>query len=266
MLSGLIVYSKTDKDKNTWFIEKCINNLSKKGISLVFAYEDDALTHIENNHIDFVIYRARNYRVLETIEKQGIRTFNTSLVNKIANDKYLTSQFLKEHNISCVPSDLSFEHLSLPFVMKSVDGHGGQEVYLINRLEDINHYKKPNKKYIFQRFFKNSGDLRLYLLNKKVIGAVLRNNKQDFRSNFSLGGDAINYKPEQEIVDTAIKIAHLLNADYIGVDFLKTENGWLVNEIEDPVGARMLYKASGVDAVTLFTDYIYCALNNKSSF
>ena len=43
MQSGLIVYSKIDKDKNSWFINKCIENLANKGVSLVFFDEDEVL-------------------------------------------------------------------------------------------------------------------------------------------------------------------------------------------------------------------------------
>ena len=96
----------------------------------------------------------------------------------------------------------------------------------------------------------------MYVLNKKVIGAVLRHNDTDYRSNFSLGGEVEKYQPEEELIKKAIKIATLLNADYIGVDFLKVGDQWLVNEIEDPVGARMLFKTSGIDVSVLLTDYI----------
>lgn len=260
MLSGLIVYSKNDKDKNIWFINSCIEKLSSKGLSLIYKDEDDVLEYAKNNHVDFVIYRARDYQLVEKLEALNIRCFNNSLTNKIANNKYLTYQYLLKQNIKSLESFETFNKLSYPLVMKSVDGHGGQDVFLIKKEEDIAKYQKPGKQYIFQEFYKNNGDLRLYVLNKKVIGAVLRNNDSDFRSNFSLGGEVKAYEPEQELVDTAIEIAKSLNADYIGVDFLRAGDKWLVNEIEDPVGARMLYKASGIDAISLFIEYIYTSL------
>lgn len=266
MLSGLIVYSKTDKDKNDWFINTCVEKLSEKGLSLLYKDEDKVLDYVEQHRIDFVIYRSRNYQLVEKLESLGIKCFNNSLTNKTANNKYLSYQFLQKQNMSCLESYKDFKNLSLPFVMKSVDGHGGQEVFLINKIDDINRYKKVNKDYIYQEFYKNDCDLRLYVLNKKVIGAVIRNNPSDFRSNFSLGGEVKTYKPEQEIVDLAIKVSELLDADYVGVDFLKVNGQWRINEIEDPVGARMLYKASGIDAVSLFIEYIYASLNKKSSF
>ena len=63
--------------------------------------------------------------------------------------------------------------------------------------------------------------------------------------------------------DIAIKISEILDADYIGVDFIIYDKGFVVNEIEDPVGARMLLKANGVDAVSLFIKHIKNALLNN---
>ena len=261
MLSGLIVYSPIDKEKNTWFIDKCIERFASKGVSLLYVDEDQVLNYTKDHQVDFVLYRARNYRLLEELENKGIRCFNNSLTNKTANDKSLTYKFLKSHQIECLSSSLLPEGIGqYPMIMKSVDGHGGQEVYLLNSKEDVKHYQKADKEYLYQKYYPNDGDLRLYVLNKRVIGSVLRHNSADYRSNFSLGGEVKVYQPEKEIVETALKIANLLKADYIGVDFLKVDNHWLVNEIEDPVGARMLYKTMGLDITNLLIDYIFSTL------
>ena len=262
MLSGLIVYSPVDKDKNTWFINRCIENLARKGVSLIYQDEDDVLAYLKNNKIDFVIYRARNYQLIEVLEARGIRCFNNALTNKTANDKYLAYQFFIKNSITCIPSFLFFDEVGvLPTIMKSIDGHGGNDVFLLDAKEEAILYQKPNKTYIYQPYLKNEGDLRLYVLNKKVVGAVLRHNNANFRSNFSLGGDVKAYEPDRELIKTAESIARLLDADYIGVDFLKVNDKWLANEIEDPVGARMLYKAKGIDASILLCDYIFDSLN-----
>ena len=266
MLSGLIVYSKVDGDKNTWFIETCQKRLFAHEGVLLYKDENEVLDYVKKNHVDFVIYRARNFHIVEQLESLGIKCFNNSLTNKVANNKYLTYQFLTNLNIPCLKSNLSNDKLQYPFVMKSIDGHGGNEVFLINEKSEISKHQLSSKNYIYQEFYENDGDLRLYVLNKKVFGAVLRKNKNDFRSNFSLGGEVLSIKPEQEIVDTAIKIASALEADYIGVDFLKVKGEWLVNEIEDPVGARMLYKACGIDAATLFSDYVFYTPKKKQTF
>ena len=261
MISGLIVYSQTDREKNTWFINKCINVLADKGISLLYKEEKEVLDYVNGHKVDFVIYRARDYHLVETLETKGIRCFNNALTNKTANDKYLTYQFLKKHNIPCLDSFLSFEEvMKTPLIMKSVDGHGGQEVFLVNSKEEADRIANSLKKrMIYQELCNNHEDLRLYVLNKKVVGAVLRNNPSDYRSNYSLGGQVKAYQPEQEIVDIAESIANLLDADFIGVDFIKNKK-WCLNEIEDPVGSRMLYQTIQIDIIAQFANYIASCL------
>ena len=264
MISGLIVYSKIDKEKNAWFIKSMIDSLNKKGVSLIYLDENALLEYVDHNKIDFVIYRSRNYELVEELEKRGIRCFNNSLTNKIANDKLLTYQYLTAKGILCLPSFASLEEINeYPTIMKSLNGHGGQEVYLLKAKEDEKTYRKPNKRYLYQKYYPNDGDLRLYVLDKQVIGAVLRKNNNDYRNNFSLGAEVTSYQPEENLIQISLKVASLLNADYVGIDFLKVDGQWLLNEIEDPVGARMLYKASGIDASELLSDYIYRTLTNK---
>lgn len=263
MISGLIVYNKVDQDKNSWFVKKCLDGLNDGLFSLIFIEENAVLDYLKDHEVDYVIYRARNDKLLEEIERRGIRCFNNHLTNKTANNKYLTYEFLKENNIPCLESSLNIDDIdSYPIVMKSVDGHGGQEVNLVNSKEEaLNIKTMNNKQFIYQRYIHNKGDMRLYVLNHQVIAAVIRNNKQDFRSNFSLGGSFSIVEPSQEIKETAIKISKLLNADYIGVDFLKIGNTYLVNEIEDPVGARMLYQTSDIDIISLFIKRIKDVMN-----
>ena len=257
MISGLIIYSKNDKEKNTWFVDACIQQFANKGVSLVCVDEKEVRNQVGINSYSFAIYRGRDYKIVEFLENKGIKCFNNSLTNRIANNKFLSFKFLSKENIPVIPTFSSLEEVcEFPLVMKSVDGHGGQEVYLINSKEEAETFKKKNKRYVYQKYYPNEGDLRLYVLNKRVIGAVYRHSKNDFRSNFSLGGEVTAYKPEKEIVNVAIKVASLLNADYIGVDFIKANDKWLINEIEDPVGARMLYKTSNIDVVELLVNYI----------
>ena len=59
---------------------------------------------------------------------------------------------------------------------------------------------------------------------------------------------------EQELVQ---KIIDLFNFDMVGIDFILDDNGNLVfNEIEDVVGARMLYQCSDIDIVKEYLSYI----------
>ena len=260
MKKGLIIYNEYDKKLNEWFVECCLKALNDDEFSLFYKEENEVIDYINSNQIDFVIFRCRNYSLLNEIEKRGIRCFNNTKTNSLANDKYRTYLFFKEYGFPCLETSLDSKDISFPLVMKSLDGHGGKEVYLINFKNEL---KQSDKGFIYQKFLPNKGDVRLYVLNKKIIGAVKRSSDKDFRSNFSLGGEVEEYIPSKEMKDIAIKISEILDADYIGVDFIIYDKGFIVNEIEDPVGARMLLKANGVDAVSLLIKHIKNALSNN---
>ena len=258
MKSGLIIYNKSDYQRNVWFVDKVINEFEKINVSLLFIEENDAVDYLKSNKVDFVIYRARNWEIPKQIEEAGIRCFNNSFTNHLSNDKSLTYKLLEKNGIPCIRSFASLDDIDeFPCIMKSIDGHGGKEVFLINsksEAKDIS--SKYNKTFVFQKYYKNSGDVRLYLLDKKVVAGVLRHNDKDFRSNYSLGGEVSTFVPPVEMQNIAENISQITDADFIGVDFLVTNGCYLVNEIEDPVGSRMLYKTSKIDIVSLFVLYI----------
>ncbi|NLB48601.1 MAG: alpha-L-glutamate ligase, partial [Erysipelotrichia bacterium] len=86
--------------------------------------------------------------------------------------------------------------------------------------------------------------------------SISRTNTKDFRHNYSLGGRVALFQPSEKLIQEAEAIAHHLNADYIGVDVLLVNEHHLFNEIEDPVGARMVYQVSDIDIISLFITFI----------
>ena len=263
MINGLIVYNSVDQDKNKWFIDKCIKECNDDKFSLFYKEENEVLSYLESHKIDFVIYRARNSQLLRLLEQKGIKCFNNALTNKTANDKYATYLLCKEQGINCLETLLDNPGcLAFPLIMKSLAGHGGQEVYLINsEQERLEILKKSQKHFIYQRYLPDCQDVRVYILNHQVVATVERKNSKDYRSNFSLGGDVKAYEPSPEMVDIAVKVSKLLGATYIGVDFLINGNNIYLNEIEDPVGARMLYKTTDIDIINLFIKQIKSQLS-----
>ena len=257
MISGLIVYNGYDAKCNRFFINKCLELLNNEDFSLKYVDEEKLLEHVSSNKVDFVIYRGRNYLLLEELENRGIKTFNNVLTNKTANDKYLTYEFLKENNLPNIETYL--EPKSFPCIMKSVSGHGGQEVFLVKDLEQVSQIKceHSNLKFVYQDFLENDGDVRIYVLNKKVMVSIKRKSQVDYRNNYSLGGEVELFEPSQEMVVSAIKVAALLKADFIGVDFLLTKEGYKIIELEDPVGSRMVYKLKPeLDIIKQYVEHI----------
>lgn len=257
MISGLIVYNGYDAKCNRFFINKCLELLNDETFSLKYVDEEKILEYVTNNKVDFVIYRGRNYRLLDELEENGIRSFNNVLTNRVANDKYLTYKLLKEENLPYIETYL--EPKSFPCIMKSVSGHGGQEVFLVKSVDEVNQIKveHPELKFIYQNFLDNNGDVRIYVLNQKVVVSIKRKSQVDYRNNYSLGGEVELFEPSQEMVESAIKVASLLKADFIGVDFLLTKEGYKIIELEDPVGSRMVYKLKPeLDIIKQYVEHI----------
>ena len=85
----------------------------------------------------------------------------------------------------------------------------------------------------------------------------------DFRANVSLGAKPRVVVPPQTVLEDAIKVAKLLNSDFIGVDFLLTDDGYIINEIEDVVGMRSVYKLTDIDPFKEYLIFILKCLDRS---
>ena len=52
------------------------------------------------------------------------------------------------------------------------------------------------------------------------------------------------------------KIIDIFDIDYAGIDFLVDNGNLIFNEIEDTVGARMVYAKTDIDIINLYCEYI----------
>ena len=62
------------------------------------------------------------------------------------------------------------------------------------------------------------------------------------------------------MIKTINKLREALDFDFVGVDFIRHDGRWVLNEIEDVVGTRMIYALTDIDAADKYIDYI---LKNK---
>ena len=111
---------------------------------------------------------------------------------------------------------------------------------------------------VIQPFVKGAGkDVRVYVLGEEILACVCRTATSGFKSNFSLGGSVELYElsgKERQLVE---KIISQFSFGLVGIDFLIDENGeFLFNEIEDVVGARMLYQLTDINLVGKYLEFI----------
>lgn len=240
-MSGILIYTQQEAERNTFAIEKFKDNLN---VELVDEnYRGKA---------DFVINRTNDCRIGEFYENRGIRVFNPSSLSKLANNKQLCYEFMNSNGIPILPVN----YMSVPVVKKKIDGHGGTQVYMLNESEPF------EEGYVYQKPCDTPGkDLRVWVIGGKIILAILRESKTDFRSNYCLGGSAMPYILNLKEINLINKIISLIDSDYIGIDFLFHKGNLVFNEIEDTVGARMVYDKTDIDILKLYCDYIKGEIN-----
>lgn len=243
-MRGFVYYSQTDVKRNRLFIDDLLKEAKKIGIQLQLLIDDE----MPDLDADFVLFRGRDFERMKTFEKAGLLVINRSEVNRIANHKLRTYELASLLGVPTVPTkkiQSAADIQTYPAIIKTVNGHGGHEVFFCATKEKAeNILKKHNNQELIAQPFIESGarDVRVFVLGNEVIGAVKRTGNDSFKSNFTLGGTIEKFTLSAIQEKNALTIAKALKSDYIGIDFLLLPDGsWLLNEIEDPVGARSLY-------------------------
>jgi len=257
-MKGYVYYSKDESVRNYKFIEDLVHEAELAGIDLQLIVDDEQ----PDSHADFILFRDRNPEKAKTFEQQGFRVINRAEVNRIANDKWLTYELALLLGIPTVPTKLVTlveDIAQYPIVLKTVDGHGGTEVELCKDSFAAFKFLTAHKlrKIIAQPYIKTSAqDVRVFVIGEEVVGAVKRTGNGSFKSNYTLGGSVEKYTLSSWQEKESITIAKALKSDYIGIDFLLLPDGrWVLNEIEDPVGARSLYATHGFSVAKLVMAY-----------
>ena len=236
-MKPILIYSKEEAKRNKFAAEKICSLL---GAELKEPdYKGDA---------SFVINRTNDYQIAQYFESRGIRVFNSSQFSKLANDKQACYDFMEQNGIEIMPTRYS----TPPFVKKPKDSHGGKGVVMCRSSEEYDEIM------VCQKPASDLGrDLRVWVINGKIITSILRVSKTDFRSNFCLGGEAIPYQLSRDEEKQVKKIISLLDGGfYYGIDFVFNKGKIVFNEIEDTVGARMVYAKTDIDIIKLFCDEI----------
>lgn len=238
-MSGILIYSREEAERNAFSVEKYKKNLD---IRLVLQEEIDF-----SCNADFVINRTNHYEISEGFEQRGIRVFNPSALTKLANDKQACYEFMQKNGIEIMP----INYKDVPAVKKALNGKGGTEVFMISEKEPF------ESGYVYQKPASDLGkDLRVWLINGKIEASILRESQSDFRANFCLGGSAKPYRLSKDEKKLIYNISSLIKYDYIGIDFVFNSGKIVFNEIEDSVGARMIYSLMNIDIIEKYCNYI----------
>ena len=269
---GLLLYTPEDAERNRWFISQLCQYAEPEGLSLrLCPVQGGDPRPPFAQQPDFIINRSRFSGYSTFAWDHGIPCFNSAAVTAITNDKFLTYEFCHgTHGIPMAKTRLlriqdSPEELDYPLIVKPADGHGGAGVALIQNAAALIQYcadfdaahPEPTRPLLLQEPVEFGWDVRIYVLSGEIYAAVLRTSAVDFRSNFSLGGHAEIITPDAEMRALVTEVQRILPLDFAGVDILRRADGsYILGEIEDAVGCRMLYQLTDKDPAH---DYI-CAV------
>lgn len=254
-----LIYDRKEADRNKRYINFYFEKCALRGVDIKLVILEDG---IDFSHLpDAAVVRTMVPGLSERLEKAGIRVYNNSFLSRIANDKEETFLYLSSHGVKTPETFSVTDSFSPPFypiVLKPVKGKGGRDVCMIKNYEEYLAYRaRVGERCIAQRPVSGLGkDLRVYVVGNKIIAAMLRRSENDFRSNFCLGGKAEPYSLSPKERAEAEKIISLFDIGCAGIDFMFDRGEIIFNEIEDVVGARMLYIYTDVDIVAEYLDYI----------
>lgn len=287
-MNGWLIYQQTDAWNNSSYIDWMIGEAKKQQITLtlVLRHEldiDSSSAHpvfsIQNHPVtlpDMVIIRTVEPALQQAFESQSVPTFNNSYTATICNNKIRTYKEMKKIDVPIMqslffnPNDYPAQApLAFPFVLKSATGRGGGEVFLIQnqtswkqRTATLKHTETVVQSTENIQFGR---DVRVFVIGKSIIAAVLRENDTDFRANFKLGGSAIPFTLTNDKRLLVQRIINHFDFGLVGIDFLLTkDDAFIFNEIEDVVGSRILSETSDINLLKEYISFIKKEVNNHS--
>jgi len=277
-MNGWLIYTKADSIRNKSYINWFIDEAKKQAIHVTLLLREDISIGIDQNkqviyangekiRADFAVVRTMDPLLNKQLEQMGITVFNKTLISETFNHKAYGYLAIRKLGIP-VPETYFFPGkitpsalpLDFPFVAKTGNGKGGKQVAMLHNQKEWEAYRQSlTEDYVLQssQHIQPGRDLRVFVIGTKIIAAVLRENSNDFRANYSLGGTASLYMLNETEKRTIHKIINAYDFGLVGIDFMFTESGeFIFNEIEDAVGSRTLSKLSDINILEEYVTYI----------
>lgn len=264
-------------------VRRMQQELTALGVDVSVVSNDSFVAEVINGDVkchisaDFVLFFDKDKYTGEMLEKRGVRLFNSAKATAICDDKMLTHIMLANNGIpmpDTLPGALCYnpmgelsdgylqlacDKLGLPMIVKQCYGSYGDQVYLVSTKQELanklNEIK--TKPYLLQRYEKQScgKDMRVIVIGGKAKCAMLRENKQDFRSNVAHGGHATATDIPQTVVKMCEDTARIIGLDYCGIDVLLGDTPSIC-EVNSNAMFEAMESVTGVNVAKLYAEHI----------
>jgi len=153
------------------------------------------------------------------------------------------------------------DEFSWPIIAKHEKGYQGKSVRKLDSFKELKKFVRRIKEknvgmFLWQKYLPTKWDLRIIVLDGKAIGAMKRLAVGDeFRSNFSLGGEVEIWNLSNKEKEIAEKVAKFCGLDYGGVDIMKDENNnSFVLEVNRQCQFQGFEKSTGINVAKLIVE------------
>ena len=200
--------------------------------------------------------------VLHRLEKRGVRVLNPPLAVEACVDKYVTTARLEAAGLPVPPTIVcqhadaaleAFTALGGDVVVKPLFGSEGRGMIRIADAEmawrTFRTLERLQCVLYLQKFIKHPGwDFRVFVLAGRVLAAMKRSAREDWRTNVAQGGRAEPVRLSSDEERLALRAAKAVGTPVAGVDLLPGPSGeWYVLEVNAVPGWRALAPVAGVD-------------------
>ena len=225
-------------------------------------YESVLVRTMPLGSLEQIVFRMN---ALHAAQASGVQILNPPRCLEIAIDKWLTldvarrAGLLTPKTICCqtrTEALEAFEVLGRDVIVKPIFGGEGRGIVRVTDIDIawrvFSTLEQLQSVIYIQEFLESTGyDLRLLVVGEELF-CVRRENRGDWRSNISRGGNALPHEPSFEQVDIAFRASRAVQGWMIGVDILPTRDGRdVLLEVNAVPGWRATAAALDVDMASL---------------
>ena len=240
-------------------------------------FELDSLENLDS--FDVFLQRCVSYfqglHSTAILEERGFRVVNSLETTLVCGNKLFTTLRLLKHGVPTPRTIVAFDvstalealrNLGYPSMVKPVYGSWGR---LVAPLKDPQSAKailesRTVMHPLYQIFYlqeyvkRPPRDIRSFVVGDSVPVAIYRVSSGDeWRTNTSLGGKAVQCEVTPEIEELSLKAAEAVGGGVLGVDIMEDEEkGLLVHEVNHVVEFRNTVPLTGVNLPKLILDYV----------
>ena len=213
--------------------------------------------------LEQVVYRMD---ALWSLEASGVAVLNPPKAVECAVDKYLTTTRLQRADVPVPPTVVcenaetamdAFELLGGDVVVKPIFGSEGRGIVRVSdpdlALRTFRTLERLQAVLYLQRFIQHEGfDVRVLVLDGRVLGGMKRRNPLDFRTNVARKAVAEPHVPSDMEVEWAQRAAAAVGARFAGIDLLYDRQGNpYVIEVNGVPGWRAFQRVNRMDVAKL---------------